>query len=150
MLRFQLWIGHRQNRRITTREIAVELSIRKGIGKTIIHENICYGKVCAMWVPKYLSDSQKTSRISVYLTYLLKYANERIDFVANIATCNETWCHHFDLTSRRMTMERRHPSSPRPKKAQSAQIAGKVIFSLFQRQMTTTYRVSITEIKSEC
>ncbi|GBO38405.1 hypothetical protein AVEN_77646-1 [Araneus ventricosus] len=44
----------RQNRRITTREIAVELSISKDIVHHIIHKKLGYGKVCAQWVPKHL------------------------------------------------------------------------------------------------
>ncbi|GBL74733.1 hypothetical protein AVEN_243605-1 [Araneus ventricosus] len=43
----------RQNRRSTTREIAVELSISKGTAHHIIHKNLGYGKVCAQWVPKH-------------------------------------------------------------------------------------------------
>ncbi|GBM06306.1 hypothetical protein AVEN_208988-1 [Araneus ventricosus] len=45
----------RQNRRITTREIAVELSISKGTVHYIIHKKLGYGKVCAQWMPKHLS-----------------------------------------------------------------------------------------------
>ncbi|GBM36199.1 hypothetical protein AVEN_97568-1 [Araneus ventricosus] len=52
----------RKNRRITTREIAVELSISKGTVHHIIHKNLGYGKVCAQWVPKHLSENQKTAR----------------------------------------------------------------------------------------
>ncbi|GBN55557.1 hypothetical protein AVEN_193241-1 [Araneus ventricosus] len=48
----------RQNRRITTREIAVELSISKGTVHHIIHKRLRYGKVCAQWVPKHLSENQ--------------------------------------------------------------------------------------------
>ncbi|GBM95675.1 hypothetical protein AVEN_27286-1 [Araneus ventricosus] len=58
----------RQNRRITTREIAVELSISKGTVHHIIHEKLGYGKVCAQWVPKYLSENRKTARMGVCLT----------------------------------------------------------------------------------
>ncbi|GBO29420.1 hypothetical protein AVEN_93255-1 [Araneus ventricosus] len=58
----------RQNRRITTREIAVELSISKGTVHHIIHKKLGYGKVCAQWVPKHLSESQKTARKGVCLT----------------------------------------------------------------------------------
>ncbi|GBO02913.1 hypothetical protein AVEN_269329-1 [Araneus ventricosus] len=36
-----------QNRRITTREIAVEMPISKGIVHHIIHKRLVYGKVCA-------------------------------------------------------------------------------------------------------
>ncbi|GBN97279.1 hypothetical protein AVEN_13084-1 [Araneus ventricosus] len=51
-----------QNRRITTRETAVELSISKGTVHHIIHKKLGYGKVCAQWVPKYLSKNRKTAR----------------------------------------------------------------------------------------
>ncbi|GBM01576.1 hypothetical protein AVEN_60002-1 [Araneus ventricosus] len=40
-----------QNRRITTREIAVELLISKGTVHHIIHKKLGYGNVCAQWVP---------------------------------------------------------------------------------------------------
>ncbi|GBO04263.1 hypothetical protein AVEN_206368-1 [Araneus ventricosus] len=52
----------RQNRRITAREIAVELSISKGTVHHIIHKKLGYGKVCAQWVAKHLSENQKTAR----------------------------------------------------------------------------------------
>ncbi|GBM72736.1 hypothetical protein AVEN_67703-1 [Araneus ventricosus] len=41
----------RQNRLITTREIAVELSIIKGTVHHIIHKTLGYVKVCAQWCP---------------------------------------------------------------------------------------------------
>ncbi|GBN67161.1 hypothetical protein AVEN_217567-1 [Araneus ventricosus] len=58
----------RQNRRITTREIAVEPSISKGTVHHIIHKKLGYGKVCTQWVPKHLSENQKTARMGVCLT----------------------------------------------------------------------------------
>ncbi|GBN63227.1 hypothetical protein AVEN_48438-1 [Araneus ventricosus] len=57
-----------QNRRITTCEIAVELSISKGTVHHIIHKKLGYGKVCAQWVPKHLSENQKTARKGVFLS----------------------------------------------------------------------------------
>ncbi|GBM28294.1 hypothetical protein AVEN_233170-1 [Araneus ventricosus] len=57
-----------QNRRITTREIAVELSISKGTVHHITHKELGYGKVCAQWVPKHLSENRKTTRMGVCLT----------------------------------------------------------------------------------
>ncbi|GBO34417.1 hypothetical protein AVEN_170669-1 [Araneus ventricosus] len=38
----------RQNRRINTREIVVELSISKGTVHHIIHKKLGYGKVCVV------------------------------------------------------------------------------------------------------
>ncbi|GBM45280.1 hypothetical protein AVEN_36642-1 [Araneus ventricosus] len=51
----------RQNRRITTREIAVKLSICKGTVHQTIHKKLGYGKFNAQWVSKYLSENQKTA-----------------------------------------------------------------------------------------
>ncbi|GBM90967.1 hypothetical protein AVEN_275248-1 [Araneus ventricosus] len=53
----------RQNRRFTTREIAVELSISKGTVHHIIHKKFGYGKVCAQ--REHLSENQKTARMDV-------------------------------------------------------------------------------------
>ncbi|GBM51395.1 hypothetical protein AVEN_168778-1 [Araneus ventricosus] len=44
---------------------------------------------------------------------------------------NETWCHYLHPTTKRMCQEWRHASSPRPKKAQSFAVAGKVVLNLF-------------------
>ncbi|GBN67094.1 hypothetical protein AVEN_27679-1 [Araneus ventricosus] len=51
----------RQDCRITTREIA------EGNVHHIIHKKLGYGKVCAQWVPKQLSENQKTARMGVCL-----------------------------------------------------------------------------------
>ncbi|GBL77676.1 hypothetical protein AVEN_152902-1 [Araneus ventricosus] len=58
----------RQNRRITTRETAVELSISKGTVHHIIHKKLDYGKVSAQWVPKHLLENRKTARMGVCMT----------------------------------------------------------------------------------
>ncbi|GBO07478.1 hypothetical protein AVEN_192657-1 [Araneus ventricosus] len=63
----------RQNRRIPTREIAVELSISKGNVHHIIHKKPGYDKVCAHCAPKHLSKNQKTARMGVCLTQQLLY-----------------------------------------------------------------------------
>ncbi|GBM64507.1 hypothetical protein AVEN_215880-1 [Araneus ventricosus] len=60
----------RQNRRISTRQIAVELSISKGTVHHIIHKKLGYGKVCAQRVPKHLSENRKTVRMGVCMTQL--------------------------------------------------------------------------------
>ncbi|GBO12915.1 hypothetical protein AVEN_49627-1 [Araneus ventricosus] len=59
----------RKNRRITTREIAVQLSINKITVHHIIHEKLGYGKVCAQWMPRHLSENQKTARMGVCLIH---------------------------------------------------------------------------------
>ncbi|GBN47761.1 hypothetical protein AVEN_66435-1 [Araneus ventricosus] len=58
----------RQNRRITTHEIAVQLPISKGNVHHIIHKTLGYGKVCAQTMPKYLSENHKMARMGVFRT----------------------------------------------------------------------------------
>ena len=57
-----------RNRRISTLEIVVELSISKRAVQTIIHKNLADGEFRAMWVPKHLPDSQKTAKMGACLT----------------------------------------------------------------------------------
>ncbi|GBN40461.1 hypothetical protein AVEN_60047-1 [Araneus ventricosus] len=59
----------RQNSRISTREIDVELSISNGT----VYKKVGCGKVCAQWVPKRLSENQKTARMGVCLTQQFLY-----------------------------------------------------------------------------
>ncbi|GBM79543.1 hypothetical protein AVEN_64497-1 [Araneus ventricosus] len=58
----------RNNRMITTREIAVELSLSKGTVLHIIYKKLGYDKVCTQWVSKHLSENQKTAIMDVCLT----------------------------------------------------------------------------------
>ncbi|GBN88640.1 hypothetical protein AVEN_237021-1 [Araneus ventricosus] len=59
----------RQNRQITTREFAVELSISK-VTVCASHnpQKAWLWRSCAQWVPKHLSENQKTARMGVCLT----------------------------------------------------------------------------------
>ncbi|GBN31538.1 hypothetical protein AVEN_89904-1 [Araneus ventricosus] len=57
----------RQNRRMTTHVIAVEMSLSKAVYH-IIPKNLGYSKVCAQWVSKHLSENKKTARMGVCLT----------------------------------------------------------------------------------
>ncbi|GBM95184.1 hypothetical protein AVEN_75723-1 [Araneus ventricosus] len=65
----------RQNRRLTTREIAVEQSISKGTVHYLIHKKLGYVNVCAKWVPKHLSENKKTVRMGVCLTQQFLHRN---------------------------------------------------------------------------
>jgi transposase len=51
----------RKDRRITTRRLATELSESKGTVNNII-DALGYSKACARWVPRSLTDDQRTVR----------------------------------------------------------------------------------------
>ena len=116
----------RENRRITTREIADSLSVRKGTVDTILHERLQYSKVCAQWVPKHLTEDQKCLRMRVCFQHLLRYRTEGNNFLSRIVAYDETWCHFFDPAKKQMSMEWRHSGSLRPKKTPSSIRAGEI------------------------
>ena len=62
-------------------------------------------------------DARKETKHVEICEELLKRNHEEGDqFLLNIVTGDESWIHHFDPEEKRMSMEYRHTSSPRPKK----------------------------------
>ena len=47
-------------------------------------------------------------------------------FLFNIVTGDELWIHHFDHEEKRLSMQYRHTSSPRPKKIKTVPSAVKI------------------------
>jgi hypothetical protein len=52
-------------------------------------------------------------------------------FLFNIITGDESWIHHFDPEEKRLSMQHRHTSSPRPKKFKTMPSAGKILLTVF-------------------
>jgi hypothetical protein len=50
------------------------------------------------------------------LRYLLSRNEDEPEFIYRIVTQNETWVHHFDPKSKKLSMQWKHPGSPPPKK----------------------------------
>ena len=49
----------------------------------------------------------------------------------NIVTGDDSWIHHFDPEEKRLSMQYRHTSSPRPKKFKTIPSAGKILLTIF-------------------
>ena len=52
-------------------------------------------------------------------------------FLFNIVTGDESWIHHFDPEEKRLSMQYRHTSSPRPKKIKIMPSVGKILVTGF-------------------
>lgn len=59
----------KRNQRITTREIAEEMSLSIGSGHPILCERLCYCKVCMQWLPKHLTEELKIHCLSLSMQY---------------------------------------------------------------------------------
>ena len=64
------------------------------MSKTTIYEAVTeklgYRKLCARWVPKMLTDDNKTKWIGSALEFLTRYAQEGDEFLDSIVTGDET------------------------------------------------------------
>ena len=57
--------------------------------------------------------------------------DEGDQFPFNIVTGDKTWIHHFDPEEKRLSMQYRHTSSPRPIKFKTMPSAGKIVLAIF-------------------
>jgi hypothetical protein len=81
----------RENRRVTTDEVAVELGISHGSAHHITHDVLQYHKVCARWVPKQLTPDLKERHKEL----LGRYQNEGEALFQRTVTEDESWVHYF-------------------------------------------------------
>ena len=59
---------------------------------------------------------KETKSVEICEEHLKRYREEGDQFLFNIVTGDESWIHHFDPEEKRLSMQYRHTSSPRPKK----------------------------------
>jgi transcriptional regulator with XRE-family HTH domain len=112
------------DRRITQKQIAGRLGMSKERVDYIIGL-LGYTKVCSRWVPLMLMLEKKQKRVEICEELLKRYREERDEFLLDIVTGDESWIHNFDPGEKRLSMEYRHTSSPRPEKFKTMPSAGK-------------------------
>ena len=78
-----------------------------------------------------LTPEKKQKRVEICEELLKRYREERDQFLLNIVTGDESWIHHFDPEEKRLSMEYRHTSSPRPKKFKTMPSADKILLTVF-------------------
>ncbi|UYV63845.1 hypothetical protein LAZ67_2005798 [Cordylochernes scorpioides] len=107
-----------EDRKISIFTIADNLNISYGTVHTIIKEQLQFRKICCRWIPHFLNLDQKLNRIRVSKALLKRYEEEGDHFLDQIVTGNESWCYHYDPSTKRASMEWKRGDSPRPKKNQ--------------------------------
>ena len=95
----------RENRRITVEEVAGRLNVSVHSAYSLIHDSLKFSKVCAMWVPKELTDKHKRKRLDVCSRHLARYREEGDNFLQQIVTDDETWIHHYEPKSKGQSMQ---------------------------------------------
>ena len=92
---------------LTVVEICQQLGthISYGSVQSIIKNELPFQKISARWVPRLLSDQQKTACVQISETLLARYKEEGDAFVHHIVTCDETWMHHYTPETKRASKE---------------------------------------------
>ena len=82
------------DRRMKTDELCRIIFFSKGSVITIIHQ-LGYRKVCALWVPRMLTDQNKETRKTIASEHFQRFQLEGEEFLEKIVTGDETWVHFF-------------------------------------------------------
>ena len=99
------------DRRRDLRSIASEVGICFVAVQSTETDILGMSKISARWVPRMLTDDQKTIHpyISGYL--LSRYDDDPGDFIERVLSQDETWVHHFDPESKMQSKQWKHPGS---------------------------------------
>jgi histone-lysine N-methyltransferase SETMAR len=116
--------------RITSRQLAVQLSVSNGSAMAII-DALGYSKVCPRWVPRSLTTEHGRQRKTICSELLERFDAEGEAFLSRIVTGDERWAHHYEPETKRQSMEWHHPQSPRKKKFKTTPSAGRVMITVF-------------------
>ncbi|GFT69912.1 histone-lysine N-methyltransferase SETMAR [Trichonephila clavipes] len=89
----------------------------------IVSDVLRYSKASVRWDPHALSNEQKATRMFAKCQRQNGNAEEMFQrchsdgqhFIDHVVTGDETWLHHFVTTSKKATIEWKHPGSPRKK-----------------------------------
>ena len=85
-------------------------------------------KVSACWVPRLLSDQDKSVRVQTSKRFLERYARKGERFLQNIITRDESLLHFYDPETKAKSIMWKNTSPPPPKKAKVVMSAQKVMF----------------------
>ncbi|UYV63656.1 hypothetical protein LAZ67_2005198 [Cordylochernes scorpioides] len=132
------WVNEFKNGRITCSDIerpgrpsvtATPSTINANISfktvHTIINEQLQFRKICCRWIPHFLNLDQKLNRIRVSKALLKRYEEEGDHFLDQIVTGDESWCYHYDPSTKKCIygMETRRLSKTKKKKKKKKQVS---------------------------
>ncbi|KAJ4433766.1 hypothetical protein ANN_16078 [Periplaneta americana] len=93
-----------QDRRTSLDELHIAFpDISRSLLGEIVSQHLGYHKICARWVPRQLSDQQKTQRMASALTFLKRYHTDGDAFLDQIVTGDETWVSHNTPETKRQS-----------------------------------------------
>ncbi|UYV68539.1 hypothetical protein LAZ67_6000079 [Cordylochernes scorpioides] len=97
----------------------------------ILREHLGYSKVCAIWVPKMLTEDHKRQRVDAAQKFLDCHKTDGEEFLDSIVTGDVTWVHCTTPETKEQSKQWKHASSPKPLTFKQTLSAGKLIATVF-------------------
>jgi len=120
----------RANRRLTIRELSVEVGVSYGTCQAILTQDLNMRPVAAKFVPRILTAEEKDWPLSV-ATNMVQEAESDENFMGQIITDDETWVYGYDPETKRQSSQWKSADSQRPKKARQVRSKVKVMLIVF-------------------
>ena len=118
-----------QDRHITVQELADEVRVSIGSIHTILTADLGLRRVSAKFMPKLLMMEEKKLCLEIAQD-MLDCVESDSNFLNTVITGDE-WVYGYDPETKAQSSQWKHPSSPKPKKAQQVRINVKVMLTVF-------------------
>jgi hypothetical protein len=118
------------DRRMTLRMMEDDLKISRETISKILVEDLTKWKICARFVSHCLTDKTKALKLQDCQEFIQSVDDEH-SLLDSTVTGDETWCFHYDLQTKRQSMEWPSPSSARHKQFSFQKLKNKVMLVTF-------------------
>ena len=118
------------NLRTKVHKIDKTIGILKERDRNSLYEKLKMKKICAWWVPRFLTADQKCMGMKISEQFLECFNKNKADFVSRFIIMDKTWIDHYTSETKQQSEQWTDAGSSAPKKAKSIPSAGKVMASL--------------------
>ena len=125
-----VWAMVQEDRSITVERIADIMNISVGSAHHILKDELKLNRVCARWVPHFLTTEQMKKRVEKCSEWKKMLRNDP-NFLDRVITADETWAYYWDPKTKIESSTWKHVDSPRATKVRQSKSAGKVMIITF-------------------
>jgi hypothetical protein len=136
----------KNDHRIASRMIAESLNIPKAVVLRILKEDLGKRKLCARFVPHFLTPEQREDRVTSCQD-IIAMAGADKNCLNGIITGDETWCFACDPETKRQSSEYAVQTSPRPKYLKFQRYRIKIVFINFFDSQGVVHKEFVPEGK---
>ena len=120
-----------QDARLSVKDIASCTGIWEGSVQTILKKRLDLRKVCARWVPRLLSEEQKTQRLKCAWELLKTYKGCNSRVISSLLTGDETWVYMFESQRRADNKQWKRKDQKHPCIAKRTISSKKMFYAVF-------------------